>query len=70
MSLEETANSRNQLNWFKSSYSGGAGGECLEVATCLTAIHVRDSKDTACPGLTVGADAWAMFVTHAVHEFG
>ncbi|MFE0316304.1 DUF397 domain-containing protein, partial [Streptomyces albogriseolus] len=41
-----TEQSRAQLHWFKSSYSGGAGGECLEVAASLTSVHVRDSKDT------------------------
>ncbi|MBW5425586.1 DUF397 domain-containing protein [Streptomyces sp. BG9H] len=25
-------NTTEQLNWFKSSYSGGEGGECLEAA--------------------------------------
>ncbi|MFE6716005.1 DUF397 domain-containing protein [Streptomyces albidoflavus] len=34
-----------QLDWFKSSYSGDDGGECLKVAAALAAIHVRDSKE-------------------------
>ncbi|NUL07632.1 DUF397 domain-containing protein, partial [Streptomyces lunaelactis] len=33
-----------RLNWFKSSYSSGEGGACVEVATCPATIHVRDSK--------------------------
>ncbi|MER8158522.1 DUF397 domain-containing protein [Streptomyces sp. NPDC094472] len=32
MSIEETAGGINDLTWFKSSYSSGAGGECVEVA--------------------------------------
>ncbi|GAA4043748.1 DUF397 domain-containing protein [Streptomyces shaanxiensis] len=32
------------LHWFKSSYSGGQGGECVEVALTPTTIHIRDSK--------------------------
>ncbi|WP_307797807.1 DUF397 domain-containing protein [Streptomyces laculatispora] len=34
-----------QLRWFKSSYSSGGGGECIEVAACPTIVHVRDSKN-------------------------
>lgn len=34
------------LHWFKSSYSGGQGGECVEVALTPTTIHIRDSKST------------------------
>uniref|UniRef100_UPI00099F2A3B DUF397 domain-containing protein n=1 Tax=Streptomyces puniciscabiei TaxID=164348 RepID=UPI00099F2A3B len=40
MNAEETS----ELVWFKSSYSSGDGGECVEVATSPTTIHVRDSK--------------------------
>ncbi|MFE3217301.1 DUF397 domain-containing protein [Streptomyces antimycoticus] len=50
--------------WFKSSYSGGEGGECLEVAVTAHAVSVRDSKDTARPDLAVGRAAWARFVRY------
>ncbi|MFD5410292.1 DUF397 domain-containing protein [Streptomyces nojiriensis] len=53
------------MGWHKSSHSTGAGGECLEMAVCLHAIHVRDSKNTTCTGLTVGASAWTAFVGFA-----
>jgi hypothetical protein len=53
------------LSWFKSSYSSGAGGECVEVAARTGTVHVRDSKDTARPGLVVGPDAWASFLALA-----
>lgn len=33
------------LKWFKSSYSGGDGDNCIEVALDAEAIHIRDSKD-------------------------
>jgi Domain of unknown function (DUF397) len=33
------------LNWRKSSYSGGNGGACVEVASQDGTILVRDSKD-------------------------
>ena len=32
MNAEETICSMHELAWFKSSYSSGAGGECVEVA--------------------------------------
>ncbi|SEC94563.1 protein of unknown function [Streptomyces sp. 2131.1] len=54
------------LKWFKSSYSGTNGGNCVEVATCPHAIHVRDSKDTTVPALTVSPDAWAVFIQRTV----
>ncbi|MFC5953571.1 DUF397 domain-containing protein [Streptomyces pratens] len=52
----------SDLAWFKSSYSGTEGGECVEVATATTAVHVRDSKEVAGPVLTVSRGAWAGFV--------
>ncbi|MEV6326243.1 DUF397 domain-containing protein [Streptomyces sp. NPDC051909] len=51
--------------WTKSSYSGDQGGNCVEVATCPHAVHVRDSKDTALPSLTLSPTAWAAFVDSA-----
>ncbi|WP_157881083.1 DUF397 domain-containing protein, partial [Streptomyces griseoruber] len=35
--------SAEALKWFKSSYSGSEGGQCLEVALTPSAIHIRDS---------------------------
>ncbi|MEV0317872.1 DUF397 domain-containing protein [Streptomyces sp. NPDC050658] len=48
--------------WFKSSYSSGEGGECVEVATTPAAVLVRDSKRTSGPVLGVGAEAWTGFM--------
>lgn len=52
---------RSELCWFTSSYSSGAGGECVEVAVDTGAVHVRDSKQAAQGGpvLKVGSAAWA-----------
>ncbi|GAA2337799.1 DUF397 domain-containing protein [Streptomyces kunmingensis] len=51
-------------DWFKSSYSNGAGGECLECAVGSGGgVLVRDSKRAGDGVLTVGARAWANFVT-------
>ncbi|MEU5742866.1 DUF397 domain-containing protein [Streptomyces tendae] len=49
------------LKWFKSTYSGSEGGQCVEVAQEPTAIHIRDSK--ALQGhVTVEPGAWAAFL--------
>jgi len=48
--------------WIKSSYSGGQGGDCVEVAA-FPADHVavRDSKDQAGPMLQFPREAWRVF---------
>ncbi|WP_431985628.1 DUF397 domain-containing protein [Streptomyces griseoflavus] len=51
------------LEWFKSSYSGSEGGECLEVATRPAAVHIRDSKTPDAPHLTVTPEAWTAFLS-------
>ncbi|CAL9398074.1 hypothetical protein SUDANB6_01398 [Streptomyces sp. enrichment culture] len=56
------------LVWFKSSYSGTEGGQCVEVAAGSAAVHVRDSKAVAGPILTVSREAWAGFVGPASSE--
>lgn len=68
MNVEETATGR--LSWFKSSYSGAQGGECLEVATCPHTVHVRDSKDTNRPGVAVRSETWAAFIGFAADRIG
>ncbi|MFB9465081.1 DUF397 domain-containing protein [Streptomyces cinereospinus] len=55
-----------ELDWVKSSYSTGDGGQCVEVAVCPHVVHVRDSKDITCAGLAVDAAAWTAFVGFAV----
>lgn len=50
------------LLWVKSSYSSEEGGECVEVASCQHAIHVRDSKDIRRPSVSVNPAAWSAFV--------
>ncbi|MEU6274081.1 DUF397 domain-containing protein [Streptomyces populi] len=57
-----------ELSWVKSTYSSGEGGDCIEVAIDTNTVHVRDSKDTARRGLTVGVDAWAVFVDRMGNE--
>ncbi|MFF5478929.1 DUF397 domain-containing protein [Streptomyces sp. NPDC012935] len=51
------------VTWHKSSYSGGSGGDCLEVTHDLpTLIPVRDSKTPHGPNLIFTASAWSAFV--------
>jgi Domain of unknown function (DUF397) len=65
MSVEEVTKVAHELAWFKSSYSSGEGGECIEVANCPNTVHVRDSKDTAGPVLSVATNTWSAFVGFA-----
>ncbi|MET4662110.1 hypothetical protein ABID80_005861 [Streptomyces sp. PvP037] len=57
--------SGTQLTWFKSSYSGTAGDNCVEVAVTEQTIHVRDSKDVMRRPFAVGREGWAHFVGFA-----
>jgi xanthine/CO dehydrogenase XdhC/CoxF family maturation factor len=59
--------SKSELAWFKSSYSGTQGDDCVEVAVTEQAIHVRDSKDVARPHFAVARDEWARFVRYTAH---
>lgn len=52
-----------RATWRKSSYSGGQGGDCVEVADGLAVIPVRDSKDPEGPALVFEAAAWTAFLT-------
>lgn len=54
------------LDWFKSSYSGGDGDNCVEVAVRPGVIRIRDSKDTRIQPLAVAPEAWAAFVGRIV----
>lgn len=66
MSIEHGTGNPNKLSWFKSSYSGSGGGDCVEVAVAPGAVHVRDSKAAGDgPALRVGRDEWAAFVSLA-----
>jgi hypothetical protein len=51
-----------ELAWFKSSYSTNEGGECLEIATAPTTIHIRDSKNLTGPTLAVTPITWTAFL--------
>lgn len=57
--------SKTELAWFKSSYSGSQGDDCVEVASTEQAIHIRDSKEVTRPHLTITRDGWTRFVRYA-----
>jgi hypothetical protein len=53
----------SMLTWTKSSYSGGGGGNCVEVGRGLPdgQVAVRDSKDRSGAVLTFTAEEWRAF---------
>jgi uncharacterized protein DUF397 len=55
--------SDHELHWFTSSFSGGNGGSCVEVAFLPGAIAVRDTKDRALPPHRYPAASWSAFLT-------
>jgi hypothetical protein len=50
------------MEWRKSSYSGGAQGNCVEVAFNPERVAVRDSKNTAGPVLAFPESPWRTFL--------
>jgi hypothetical protein len=60
------ASNRTDLSdalWFKSSYSNGSGGDCVEVADNIPGlVPVRDSKAPNSPAVILTAAAWAPFI--------
>ncbi|MFJ2058976.1 DUF397 domain-containing protein [Streptomyces sp. NPDC087908] len=76
--------STTELTWFKSSYSGGSGDNCVEVAlawhkssyssgdgdgdncvevaSCPSIVHVRDSKNPTGPQLALTPATWTEFL--------
>ncbi|MFG3657079.1 DUF397 domain-containing protein [Streptomyces sp. NPDC047706] len=51
--------------WFKSSYSGSEGDNCVQVADCPEAVRVRDSKDEEGGQLALSRTTWSTFVAYA-----
>ncbi|WNM35665.1 DUF397 domain-containing protein [Streptomyces sp. Li-HN-5-11] len=57
--------SATELHWFKSSHSDSSEpGDCVEVATTPTTIHVRDSKTPDTQRLAVAPATWTRFLTY------
>ncbi|MFJ5301520.1 DUF397 domain-containing protein [Streptomyces sp. NPDC088350] len=51
-----------ELTWQKSTYSE-QGSACVEIARTPATIHVRDSKNTSSPHLTVQPTTWTVFIS-------
>ncbi|WP_081237620.1 DUF397 domain-containing protein [Streptomyces viridosporus] len=65
MNTAESSAVASGLVWFKSSYSGAEGGDCVEAAADTGVVHIRDSKAVAGPVIRVSREAWAGFVREA-----
>ena len=51
----------NAVTWRTSSFSGGNGGQCVEVADAASVVLVRDTTDRDGGTLTFTAEAWRVF---------
>lgn len=60
--MRTTATANDALTWRKSSYSGGPGSDCVEVAHAAGDLLVRDSKDPAGPVLRFQRGEFAAFL--------
>jgi hypothetical protein len=58
----------SHARWRKSSFSGGGGSNCVEVADAGHTIVVRDSKDALGPVLVFGQHAWRQFAAKVKAE--
>ncbi|NJP67678.1 DUF397 domain-containing protein [Streptomyces spiramenti] len=53
------------VQWIRSSYSDGSGGECVEFSrgSVPMSVPVRDSKDAAGAVLTFSPAGWSAFTS-------
>ena len=54
--------------WRTSSYSGGSGGDCVEVRDDTGRVLVRDTKDRTGPVLPFTPQAWQRFADRVKHS--
>ncbi|MCW7945738.1 toxin [Streptomyces hygroscopicus] len=67
MIRKTAAGDASELAWFKSSHSSGNdGNSCVEIAITRRTVHIRDSKNTEGPHLTLPPTVWSDFLTYAV----
>ncbi|MDX6744135.1 DUF397 domain-containing protein [Actinocorallia sp. A-T 12471] len=57
-----------ELNWRKSSYSSGNGGNCVELAPLLGKVATRDSKHPTGPSLHFSTSAFTALTTAIKRE--
>ncbi|GAB3119827.1 DUF397 domain-containing protein [Streptomyces calidiresistens] len=65
MSTDRYTTHASEPTWFKSSYSGTSGGDCVEVTVGRNVVYVRDSKVAGVgPTLRVGRVEWSAFAAY------
>jgi hypothetical protein len=52
------------MNWRKSTFSSGNGGECVEVADHANRVLIRDTRDRGGPVLRITPGAWEAFAVN------
>ncbi|MFF4560966.1 DUF397 domain-containing protein [Streptomyces sp. NPDC001435] len=57
----------SRAEWRTSSYSNGAGGECVQCALADDGARVRDSKSAEGTEVTVSSGAWLSFIRSVKH---
>ncbi|MFI6446210.1 Scr1 family TA system antitoxin-like transcriptional regulator [Kitasatospora sp. NPDC050543] len=74
LNMRPTRPDLTTAQWFKSSYTGSNGGQCVETAYNFAAegtVPVRDSKNPTGPALLFSTASWRDFVrATAAGEFG
>ncbi|MFD4505524.1 DUF397 domain-containing protein [Streptomyces sp. NPDC058457] len=53
--------------WSRSSYSNGAGGECVECASDGENVLIGDSKRDVGPIIAISSAAWDYFIHSLAH---
>ncbi|QYN32166.1 DUF397 domain-containing protein [Pseudonocardia sp. DSM 110487] len=53
----------DELRWFTSSFSGGSGEGCVEVAFLSGVVAVRDTKDRTLAPHRYSTNSWAEFLS-------
>ncbi|GAQ54707.1 DUF397 domain-containing protein [Streptomyces acidiscabies] len=68
MAEQRISDASTLSGWRKSSYSGAAGGECVEVLDGYApGVPVRDSKNLSGPAVIVPASPWTSFLEAVKH---
>ncbi|MFJ8826090.1 DUF397 domain-containing protein [Streptomyces sp. NPDC102467] len=63
MNRKTSAGGPSELAWLKSSYSSNSSEpDCVEIAHTPGTTHIRDSKNTQGPRLTMRDSAWTRFL--------
>jgi hypothetical protein len=52
----------DELRWFKSSFSGGNGNGCIEIAFLSGEVAVRDTKNRTLPSHRHPSTSWTAFL--------